>query len=516
MRPDHSRSAWLHRALGLAIAIGAVCPAVLVAQDAAGGPTYTYEPRHVAPGGAINATGSRFGTSTAAGLSLIFSNGDFYTLGVAAVTNGGFTRTFTVPPAMPPGRYFVFVNDSAGRIAINLQGSITVTPQSRPWFTFDAPTTTSGGTVVLTAGSFPASTGSVAVGLVDAASRVVILGTTSLAGGAFTTAFTIPADLPAGAYFPFARDVTQPLFALNIEGPIAVWNEGPPTAVPVGFYPIGAAVNPVTGRVYIPNGGDDTITVFDGASGMVVATTRIGSLPCAIAMNPWTNRVYVANVNSNDVSVFDGATNAVTATVAVGANPCAVGVVPSVNRVFVGNYTSNTVTVIDGTTNLLIADIPVGRGPFGIATNPVTARVYVVNGFDNTMSTIDAATLQVIATVPVGRIPDAVGVNPITNRIYAANFFGNTVTVVDGVTHQRLATIPVGKEPDGVGVDWMTNRVYVSNYASNTVTVIDGGTNAVLRTIPVGITPDGLAVDPLSGRAYISNSNSNSVSVVER
>jgi YVTN family beta-propeller protein len=496
--------------------IMAADPRAQPAQDPGGGPVFTYAPRHVPPGGTIDVTGSRFGTSTAAGLSLISPSGEFFTLGIAATIGGGFTRSFTVPHAIPAGRYFVFVNDSAGRIAINLQGSITVTPTGRPWFTFGVPTTTPGGTVEFTAGAFPLATTSAIVGVVDSASRVTHLGTIPVAAGAFTAGVTIPSTLPAGAYFPFVRDGAQPLFALNIEGPIAVSGDAPPPEVSVGFYPIGAAVHPATGRVYIPNGGDDTMTVFDGASRAMIGTVAVGALPCAIGINARTNRVYVANVNSNDVSVVDTAANTVVATVPAGTHPCAVATVPAVNRVFVGNYTDNTITVIDGATSAAVTTIPVGRGPFGIASNPLTARVYVVNGYDNSMSTIDAVTLQVIATVPVGRIPDAVGVNPITNRVYAANFFGNTVTVVDGATNQAIATVPVGKEPDGVGVDWMTNRVYVSNYASNTVSIIDGATNAVVETVTVGVTPDGLTVDPLTGRAYISNSNSNSVSIIER
>ena len=500
----------------MALALAGAAQAPLRSQQSPGGPTFTYAPRHVPPGGTITVTGSRFGTAAAAGMSLISPTGDFTTIAVTAVADGGFTRTFTVPPAIAPGRYFVFMNDSEGRIAINLEGSITVTPASRPWFTFDPPAAISGGAVTFTAGSFAAAANAAVVGLVDAANRVTTLGTAALTGGGFTASFPVPATLAPGAYFPFVRDLAQPTFAVNIEGPVAVWNDPRPQEAAVGFYPIGAAVNVATGRVFVPNGGDDTLSVLAAATGAPIATVPVGSLPCAIGLNPRTNLVYVANVNANTVSVVNGATNTVVATVVAGGNPCAVGVVPSVNRVFVGNYTSNDVTVIDGATSTVVGSIPVGRGPFGVAANPATARVYAVNGYDNTMSVIDAATLQVIATVLVGKVPDAVGVNPVTNRIYAANFFGNTVTVVDGATHAVLATIPVGKEPDGVGVDWMTNRVYVSNYASNTVSVIDGTSNTVMSTIPVGRTPDGLAVDGLTGRVYIANSNSNSISIIER
>ena len=113
------------------------------------------------------------------------------------------------------------------------------------------------------------------------------------------------------------RDAAQPATAFNADGPLTVTAGPGPATFPVGFYPIGAAVNPANGRVYIPNGGDDTLSVLDGATGASMATVPIGELPCAIALNPRTNRIYVANLNSQSVSVVDGEINAVVATVPV-------------------------------------------------------------------------------------------------------------------------------------------------------------------------------------------------------
>ena len=496
--------------LAVVLAAGGASPA-----RGEGGPFFTYEPRIVAPGGSLHVEASRFGSDVpVAGVSLISPSGEFTVLGVVPVVDGAFSASFVVPTGQAPGTHFVFLNDATQRIAINLVGSLFVTPTNRPWFTFSPTTAPRGGTVTVSASGF-AGAASALLGLLDPAGKATFLGAAPLAGGGFERDVTLPAGIGPGSYFVFVRDAAQPVFAQNVDGPLTVAAGPPPPTVPVGFYPIGAAVNPVTDRVYVPNGGDDTLSVLDGATGATLAEIPVGRLPCAIAVNPRTNRVYVANVNTHDVTVVDGATDQVVATVPVGRHPCAVGVTPGLNRVFVGNYAGDTVSVIDGTSNTVLATVPVGRGPFGIAANPVTSRVYVANGYDDSASVIDGATAAVVATVGVGRAPDAVGVDPLRNRVYVANFFSNTVSVVDGATNRVIATVPVGKEPDGVAVNFATNRVFVSNYTSNTVSVLDGATLAPIATVPVGITPDGLAVNPVTGRVYVTNSNSGDVSVFQ-
>jgi YVTN family beta-propeller protein len=76
--------------------------------------------------------------------------------------------------------------------------------------------------------------------------------------------------------------------------------------ISVGNSPSAAAVNQVTGQVYIGNYSDNTVSVIDGASNTVAATISVGQTPFGMAVNPATGHVYVANENSNNVSVIDG------------------------------------------------------------------------------------------------------------------------------------------------------------------------------------------------------------------
>src|SRR5260370_973598 len=115
----------------------------------------------------------------------------------------------------------------------------------------------------------------------------------------------------------------------------------------------------------------------------VTATVGVGAQPNAVSVNPVTNKIYVANGGSNSVTVIDGSTNATTP-VSVGSAPDAVAVNPVTNKIYVANFTSNNVTVIDGASNnpTTVTD-PNAAGPFAVTVNPVTNKIYVGNSSSN-------------------------------------------------------------------------------------------------------------------------------------
>jgi uncharacterized repeat protein (TIGR01451 family) len=81
----------------------------------------------------------------------------------------------------------------------------------------------------------------------------------------------------------------------------------------------GIAVNPVTGRVYVTNANDDTVSVLqdDPTTGNIhwVEDIPVGDLPQGVAVDPSRNLIYVGNAWSRDLSVINGATNEVDRTI---------------------------------------------------------------------------------------------------------------------------------------------------------------------------------------------------------
>ncbi len=110
------------------------------------------------------------------------------------------------------------------------------------------------------------------------------------------------------------------------------------TFVPTGKIPSAVALNPATGRLYVVNHGDDTVTVIDAAARKPLATVPVGAQPQAVAIDAKANRIYVANTHGDTITVIDGDTNTATQTLKTGRNPYALAVDPDNNTLYVALY----------------------------------------------------------------------------------------------------------------------------------------------------------------------------------
>ena len=189
------------------------------------------------------------------------------------------------------------------------------------------------------------------------------------------------------------------------------------------------------GLAYFADSFNNVVVVIDSETNQVVASIPVGIAPVDTALNPATGRLYVPNFDDT-VSVIDTTTNTVIDTIAIGVAPFGVDVNAVTNRVYVANSGEDTVSVINGETNAVIATVPVGVGALRVGVNPDRDRVYVSNSGDDTVSVIDGALAEsdpanaVVATVPVGALPTGIGVDPGANRVYVTNFLDNTVSII--------------------------------------------------------------------------------------
>ncbi|MDG6996406.1 MAG: YncE family protein, partial [Nitrososphaerota archaeon] len=204
--------------------------------------------------------------------------------------------------------------------------------------------------------------------------------------------------------------------------------------IPVGTGPTGVAVDEATNMIYVAEGGfwsnpnttigSDKLTVIDGATNSIVTNTPVGIFPFGVAVNPLTNMIYISNQNDNSVSVVDGSTNTVVATIGVGNRPADITVNQYTNMVYVSNSFSNTVSTIDGYTNAVVSTLSLASEPIGIVANPVTNKIYVSTG-----DIIDGTTNTVVQSLGISSI-EGVAVDSTTNMIYIAN--AATLVVING------------------------------------------------------------------------------------
>src|SRR5579864_3416669 len=68
--------------------------------------------------------------------------------------------------------------------------------------------------------------------------------------------------------------------------------------VTVGATPLAIAVDTRTGRAFVVNNGDDSVTVLDTANGAVLRTVAVGDGPTAAIVDERGGRVVVVDSNS--------------------------------------------------------------------------------------------------------------------------------------------------------------------------------------------------------------------------
>lgn len=283
------------------------------------------------------------------------------------------------------------------------------------------------------------------------------------------------------------------------------------------FHPVFSII--IATRAYVSNQEDNSISVIDTASNLVIQTIQlaVGGSPTGIAITPDDAKVIVVDKNLNNVFVFDIETNTLTHTIEVGNSPQWVAITPDGTKAYVTNSGSNTISVIDIATCSVVDTIPVGNNPYEVAITPDGNKVLATNFFDGTVSVISVSTNRVVDTISVGIGPILVAITPDGKTAYVSNNGSTTVSVIDIASNHVIDTISVGISPFGLAITPDGKRVFVGNNTSNTVSIIDIATNRVVKTIelPRESFPNYVAINPDGTEVYVVDNNNNNVTIID-
>ncbi len=283
------------------------------------------------------------------------------------------------------------------------------------------------------------------------------------------------------------------------------------------------------GKVYVANyvkGNGNSVSVFCGRKknrkaiylGARVDGESGNKGTHSIAANSATGKVYVSNYNDDTVTVIDSSTNTIINTIKDVTKPHGIAVNPNTNRVYVASYTRNQVIVIDGDQDTVLTEIGVGNLPNSVSVNPNTNTIYTCNE-DNTFSVINGNTnFAATYSTAVLDFPRGIAVNSITNKVYIPNYNLNNVSVIDTRTNSQIETISSHfANPLDVVVDKKRNYIYVTNNSSvggNSITVINGRNDQVIDVITGMPGAWGVAIHELSNIIFVTSPGSDALSVI--
>jgi YVTN family beta-propeller protein len=141
----------------------------------------------------------------------------------------------------------------------------------------------------------------------------------------------------------------------------------------------------------------------------VAASAPLGVSPNFAILDLNLNRLYVSNGGSNTVSVLDAANvhpeNSppipLLGTASVGTDPVGVAPLPDGSSFYVANSGSNDVTAVSAKSFLPVATValPAGAGPVWIAAEPTSSKVYVANQGASSTTIIKTVNNTVATTI---------------------------------------------------------------------------------------------------------------------
>jgi YVTN family beta-propeller protein len=174
------------------------------------------------------------------------------------------------------------------------------------------------------------------------------------------------------------------------------------TAGGLGQNPTALAASLDGSFIFIATAGDGVnpgaLDILPRYSGTVGASVALGVAPNSAIVDPNLNRLYVTNGGSNTVSVFDASNVNVSnspaipllGTANVGTNPVKVAPLPNGTQFYVADSGSDDVTVVSASSFSTLKTIPLASGaaPVWVASEPTSTKVYVANPGTGTISVI--------------------------------------------------------------------------------------------------------------------------------
>jgi YVTN family beta-propeller protein len=175
----------------------------------------------------------------------------------------------------------------------------------------------------------------------------------------------------------------------------------------VGNNPVALTQLPNGGKIYVMNQGDNTVSVIDPASKLVITTLTGFSSPVCATSNIDGSYLFVVNKGNGTLTAIHTIDNTTTS-MAVGSQPNFSIFDSRRNRLYVTNSGSNDVSVLDlsqptPATMMLKQSVALGAGalnPTSIVPLADGSRYYVANTGSNTVSVIDAIS-NTLASLPV-------------------------------------------------------------------------------------------------------------------
>jgi YVTN family beta-propeller protein len=226
----------------------------------------------------------------------------------------------------------------------------------------------------------------------------------------------------------------------------------------------GIAIANDVGRGFVSNGQSDSVTIFDLKTLKSLSEVPAGKKPDGIIFDPATSRVFAFNGGSNSATAIDAASGKVAGTINLGGGPefaAADG-----NGFVYDNLEDESQVVKIDSRNLKVVD----RWPTAPCSSPSSMAIdrehrrLFVGCRSKVMAVFNLDTGKVITTLPIGDHVDASAFDPATSLIFNSNGEGTISIFHEDSPDQYSAVETVKTLPRAktMALDPKTHQLFLS------------------------------------------------------
>lgn len=223
------------------------------------------------------------------------------------------------------------------------------------------------------------------------------------------------------------------------------------------------AIDPIRNRLFVAELGNDSLGIVDLAARKVIHRISKLTEPQGVAYEPTTDVIYVANGGDGSVRMFQGADFREIGRIELGDDADNIRIDPGTNRVLVG-YGNGAIATIDAAQRRKIAEFAVPAHPEGFQLDRNTNRIFVNVPKAAAIVVIDGGSGRQTATWPLrgvgGNFPMALDES--TRRILVAFRSPAKLGAFSMADGQSVGQVDLCGDADDVFHDAGHRRAYVS------------------------------------------------------
>ena len=226
----------------------------------------------------------------------------------------------------------------------------------------------------------------------------------------------------------------------------------------------GIAIAADLGRGFVSNGQASNVTIFDLKTLKPITDVPTGQKPDAIIYDPASSRVFAFNGGSNSVTAIDAASGKVAGTIDLGGGP--EFAVADGNGFVYNNLEDESLVLKIDSRNLTVEQRwPTApcASPSSIAMDRANRRLFI-GCRSKVMAVMNADSGRIITTLPIGDHVDATAFDPETKLVFNSNGEG-TITVIRQESPDKYSVVETVKtlpRAKTMALDLKTHRLFLS------------------------------------------------------